>query len=67
LLTSLVVLYQYILDGVNNKSVSQIKKILYGEWRQSIKNLKFFWWMIYMDIVVSRRNIANVLFRSDFF
>jgi hypothetical protein len=55
------------LDGVNNKSVSQIKKILYGEWRQSIKNLKFFWWMIYMDIVVSRRNIANVLFRSDFF
>jgi hypothetical protein len=37
-------------------SVSQIKIILYKEGRQSIKNLKIFLWIVYVGIVVSRRN-----------
>jgi hypothetical protein len=33
-----------------------MKKILYGERRQSIKNLKIFLVNVYLGIVVSRRN-----------
>jgi hypothetical protein len=45
-------------------SLSQIKKIC-GEQRQSIKNLRSFWWIIYMGIVVSRRN-ARATDKWDF-
>jgi hypothetical protein len=52
------VLYQDILDGVNNKhQLVKSKKILYGMRRQSIKNLEIFWWIVYVGIVVSRRNV----------
>jgi hypothetical protein len=34
----------------------KLKKILCEELRQSIKNLKIFWWIVYMGIVVRRRD-----------
>jgi hypothetical protein len=37
-----VVLYQDILDGVNNNISCKIKKILYKDRRQSIKNFELF-------------------------